>query len=146
MNRKNLKIFVTAAALSLIAAAAIVFGVPPGIVSAEAGSVFTMAPAFNGFSVPNGVVVVNQTTGAVNVCNSEAFSAPGGTTSSTTGTTTSNDNCEFRGRAIPGSGTSSLTVTGTYGSVFILNNQSGLLLECTTVGTVNCISHGTVIR
>lgn len=138
MKQKKLKIFATAAALVLIAAAAIIFGVPPRIVSAEAGTVFTMAPAFNGYSVPNGVVVVNQTTGAVSVCAAQAFNAPNAGTS--------NEACEFRGRAIPGSGTSSLTVTGTYGSAFILNNQSGLLLECTTFGKVNCVSHGIVLR
>ena len=138
MNGKKLNIFATAAVLSFMAAAAIVFGVPPKTVSAQAGTVFTMAPAFNGFSVPNGVVVVNQTTGAVSVCTAQAFAAPNGATS--------NEPCELRGRAIPGSGTSSLTVTGTYGSAFILNNQTGLLLECTTFGKANCVSHGIVPR
>ncbi len=138
MNQKNLKIFASAFVLSLTAAAAIIFGVPPRPVAAQAGTVFTMAPAFNGVSVPNGVVVVNQTTGAVSVCTAQAFNAPNAATS--------NETCEFRGRAVPGSGTSSLTVTGTYGSAFILNNQSGLLVECTTFGKVNCISHGIVLR
>jgi hypothetical protein len=138
MNNKKLKIFVTAAVLSLMAAAAITFGVPPKTVSAQAGPFFTMTGAFNGVSVPNGVVIVNQTTGAVSVCNQQAFAAPN--------SPTSNETCEFRGRAIPGSGTSSLTVTAAYGSVFILNNQSGLLLECTTSGKANCVSHGILIR
>ncbi len=138
MNKKKLKIFATAALISLIAAAAIIFGVPPGTVSAQASPVFTMTGAFNGSTVPNGVVIVNQTTGAVSVCNQQAFNAPN--------SATSNEACELRGRAIPGSGTSSLTVTGAYGSVFILNNQSGLLLECTTSGKANCVSHGIVFR
>jgi hypothetical protein len=138
MNKKKLKIIATAAVLILVAAGAIIFGVPPRTVSADVGSVFTMTAAFNGVSVPNGVVIVNQTTGAVSVCNQQAFSAPN--------SATSNETCEFRGRAIPGSGTSSLALTGAYGSVFILNNQTGLLLECTTFGKVNCVSHGIVIR
>jgi hypothetical protein len=138
MNKKKLKIFATAALLILMAAAAITFGVPLKTVSAQAGTVFTMTGAFNGFSVPNGVVIVNQTTGAVSVCNQQAFTAPN--------STTSNETCEFRGRAIPGSGTSSLTITGAYGSVFILNNQSGLLIECTTFGQERCVSDGLARR
>ena len=100
MNKKKLKIFATAACINPHRRAAIIFGVPPGTVSAEAGSVFTMTAAFNGVTVPNGVVIVNQTTGAVSVCNQQAFNAPN--------SATSNEACEFRGRAIPGSGTSSL--------------------------------------
>lgn len=138
MNKKKLKIFVTVVVLSLMAAAAIIFGVPPRIVLAQAVPVFTMTAAFNGLSVPNGVVIVNQSTGAVSVCMAQFFIAPN--------SATSNGTCQLRGRVIPGSGTSSLTVTGTYGSVFILNNESGQMLECTTFGEVACIPYGFALR
>jgi hypothetical protein len=138
MNQKKPTLVVTAAVLCLIAAAAITFGVPPRTVSAQAGSLFTMAAAFSGFGAISGVVIVDQSTGAVSVCTSQVFIVPH--------SATSNDACELRGRAIPGSGTSSLTVSGANGSVFILNNQSGQLLECTTFGNVRCISHGEAPR
>jgi hypothetical protein len=133
---------VTAAAVSLMAAAAVIFGVPPRTASAQAGSVFTMTAAYNGFNVPNGVVIVNQNTGAVSVCSTQASTQSGNPPNNPT----SNATCELRGRVIPGSGTSSLTVTGTYGSVFILNNQSGLLIECTTFGQERCVSDGLARR
>ncbi len=138
MNRKNLKIFATAVALILLAVAAIIFAVPPKTVSAQTGPIFTMAPAYNGFSVPAGVVILDQSTGAVNFCPTQALAA--------SNNTTSNGTCQLRGRAIPGSGTSGLSITGANGSVFILNNESGMLLECTTFGKIGCISYGYVPR
>jgi hypothetical protein len=133
MNQNKRKIFVTSAVLCLMATAAVIFGVLPGTVSAQSGSVFTMTPAFNVFGVLNGVVIVDQSTGAVSVCTSRIFANPN---------TPSNGTCQLRARVRPGSGTSSLTVTTTNGSVFILNNESGQILECTTFGSVDCISHG----
>jgi hypothetical protein len=86
-------------------------------------------PVFTTTAVLNGVVIVDQTTGAVTYCTSLVNVSNAGATPS--------DACAFMGRATPTSGSStSLTVTASGSSVFVLNNVTGIILQCATIENI----------
>lgn len=124
-------------ALGLLAAGAIWLAAPQRVVRAQTTTaVFTMA----GTSNTDGVVIVDQSSGAVTYCTSNVTLV--GTTAAPTGV------CTLLGRATPGSGATSLSVTASASSVFILNNQTGAILQCSTLETSlarpegSCVSQG----
>lgn len=102
--------------------------------------IFTMAPTAN----TSGVVIVDQTTGAISYCTSLV--------NATTSTAIPSDSCSLLGRATPTSGSSnSLSITASGSSVFVLNNVTGQIVQCATIDNVignsgrpegSCISLG----
>lgn len=86
------------------------------------GQVFTSLPTANN----TGTVIVDQSTGAVTFCASSVKSnAP-------------DDGCILLGRATPSSGyPESLTMSASASTVYILNNVTGAILQCSTLETIN---------
>ncbi len=124
MDRKYIKMLRITAAICLMVAATIRFSLPPKAVSAQS----TVVTVFNENSVsPAGEVMVDQTTGAITFCAEEVVIFAGAEPEG---------NCKMLGRATPGTGTSSLATSVSGDSVFVLNNQTGLILQCAAVTSV----------
>jgi hypothetical protein len=86
-------------------------------------------PIFTIVSTGNGALITDQTTGAITFCPSFV--------NVTASKAVPSDKCALLGRITPSSSASSLSVAAPQSSAFILNNQTGQILQCATADFVN---------
>lgn len=122
MDWKELKTIGMAAVLCLLTAASIRLATEPTkVLAATAATNFTITGVGQ-----TGVVIANQTTGALTLC-AEAVEPSG--LGEPIGLSPLGS-CKLLGRATPGTGTTSLSVSVSGNSIFVLNNQTGQTIQC----------------
>jgi hypothetical protein len=89
------------------------------------------SPVYTAVAMPaGGTIVVNQSTGAISYCTGEVLISgigPGGSTVAPIGV------CIVLGKATPTLGsTTSLTVVPQPSGAFVVNNDTGAILQCAT--------------
>ena len=116
----------------------------PGVTAAQTSSAtFTVSPTGNS----TGVVIVDQSTGAITYCTSLVNIS--GINAIPSGF------CTMLARATPGPSPNSLSVSASSSSIFVINNQTGQILQCATIDNVvsgvghpagTCVQQGTAFK
>jgi hypothetical protein len=86
-------------------------------------------PIFTIASTGNGALITDQSTGAITFCPSLV--------NVTATKAVPSDKCALLGRITPSSSSNSLSVAAPQSSTFIINNQTGQILQCATADFVS---------
>jgi hypothetical protein len=122
---QTFKIVLVASIIILLGAGALGRFSPQTVHAQTANTVFTTAIVGEG----NGIAIVNQDSGSVTYCTSFV--------NVSLNNAVPNDSCKTVGGLTPGTGLSSLSIGVASTSFFVVNTQSGGILQCPSILTIS---------